>query len=421
MPWSRRGWIAGLVLVVIACVYLSAMLANGEALFSDRPRIAASQTPPAAGTRDLAAPSGTAPIAATLARAKRHFIDETIAVTGSLAPREEVVVGPEAGGLRIVEILADVGDHVEQGQVLARLDSSMLRTKLAQSNAAIARTEAMLAQVKTSIAEAQANELETAVALKRARTLDASGTTSAAQLLTRETEAKVAAAKSAAAEANLRVAEADNALAQSFRSEVKLEIARTDVEAPAAGVISYRSARLGAIASLTGEPLFRLIRNDDIEFDAEVPETLLPRIEPGQKVGVWLDGVNEPIAGRVRRVDPTVDKTNRLGRVPITLSRDPALRAGIFAHGNITVDRREAVTVPLSAVLFGKNGAYVELVTNNVVQMRSVRTGIKRGDCVEIVSGLAEGQEVVARAAAFLQDGDRITPVRNYASVTEGR
>jgi HlyD family secretion protein len=417
MPWSRGGWIAGLALVVIACVYVSAMIANGEALFSNH-QVAAIETPLPDANRDLNAPSGTAPIATTLARAKQHFINETLAVTGSLAPREEVVVGPEVDGLRIAEILVDVGDRVEQGQVLARLDSRMLQTQLAQNNATIARTEAMLAQVKMSIAEAQANEAESAIALKRTQTLDATGTTSAAQLLTRETEAKVAAAKSAAAEANLRIAEADYALAQALRSEVELKIAHTELKAPAAGTISRRSARLGAVASMTGEPLFRLIRNSEIEFDAEVPETVLPRIEPGQKVDVWLAGVGEAIDGRVRRVDPTVDNTSRLGRVPITLSPHPALRVGIFANGNITVGGRQAVTVPLSAVLFSKDGAYVELVTNNVVEIRSVKTGIKRGNSIEIVSGLTEGQEVVARAAAFLKAGDRITPVRNEARIT---
>lgn len=419
MPWSRRGWIAGLALVVIACVYVFAVIANGEAP-PKRPQVAAIETQLSDVSRYADQPSATVPIATTLARAERHFITETLAVTGTLAPREEVVVGPEVDGLRITEIFADVGDRVEQGQVLARLDSRMLQTQLEQNNATIARTEAMLAQVKTSIAEAQANEAESAVNLKRTQTLDATGTTSAAQLLTRQTEAKVAVAKSNAAEANLRIAEADNALARALRDEVELKIARTELKAPAAGTISHRSARLGAVVSMTGEPLFRLIRNSEIEFDAEVPETMLPRIEPGQKVEVWLAGVSEAMDGHVRLVDPTVDETSRLGRVPITLSPNPELRAGIFAHGNITVGGRQAVTVPLSAVLFGKDGAYVQLVTNNVVEMRSVETGIKRGDRIEIVNGLAAGQEVVARAAAFVKAGDRITPVRSDARITGG-
>jgi HlyD family secretion protein len=420
MLLSRRGWIAGLVFAVMVCVYVFAVIANGEALFWKHRQVEASETSLPDANRDMDAPLGTAPIATTLARAERHSITETLAVTGTLAAREEVVVGAEVDGLRIVEILADVGDRVEQGQVLARLDGGMLRTQLAQNTATITKAEATIAQVKTSIAETQAAEAEAVAVLKRTQTLGAGGTASPAQLLTRETEAKVAAAKSAAAEENLRIAKADYALAQAQRSEVELKIARTELKTPAAGTISRRAARLGAVAGMAGEPLFRLVRNGEIEFDAEVPETALPRIEPGQDVEVWLAGVSEAIGGHVRLVDPTVDKASRLGRVPITLARHPATRAGIFARGSITLGRRQAVTVPLSAVLFSKEGAHVQLVTNNIVEMRSVETGIQRGARIEIVNGLIEGQEVVARAAAFVKGGDRIMPVRNDARITGG-
>src|SRR5258708_2255095 len=135
--------------------------------------------------------------------------------------------------------------------------------------------------------------------------------------------------------------------------------------APAAGTIAHRAARLGAVVSLAGEPLFRLVRNSEIEFDAEVPETMLPQIVPGQNVEVWLAGVGEAIGGYVRLVDPTVDKMSRLRRVAVALSAHPGLRAGIFARGNITLGRGQAGTAPLSAVLFGKDGTYVQLATNN--------------------------------------------------------
>jgi HlyD family secretion protein len=365
-------------------------------------------------------PPGAAPIATTLARAERHSITETLAVTGSLVAREEIVVGAEVDGLPIVEILADVGDRVEKGQVLARLDSTMLRTQLAQNTSAIAMAEASIEQVKASIAEAKATEAQAMDALKRAQTLGATGTASPVQLLASETQAKVAAARANAAEENLRVATAGEAFAEAQRSEIELKIARTELKAPAAGTISHRAARLGAVAGAAGDPLFRLIRNGEIEFDAEVPETVLPQIVPGQNVELWVSGVSEAIGGHVRLVDPTVDKISRLGRVAVALPPHPAMRAGVFARGNITLGRRQAVTVPLSAVLFGRDGAYVQLATNNVVEIRNIETGFKGGGRVEIVSGLIEGQEVVARAAAFVRPGERIMPVRNDEKVTRG-
>jgi HlyD family secretion protein len=96
------------------------------------------------------------------------------------------------------------------------------------------------------------------------------------------------------------------------------------------------------------------------------------------------------------------------------------MKAGTFARGNITLGRRQAVTVPLSAVLFGKDGPYVQVSTNNVVEIVYVETGLKHGARVEIVNGLIEGQEVVARAAAFTRPGERIMPVRNDARAAGG-
>ena len=410
----RSAGIALLVLVVTVCVYIFAVIGL------ERPHIEAGATLLPDPRRETSPAAGAAPVATTLARAERHSITETLTVTGSLVAREETVVGAEVDGLRIVEILADVGDRVEQGQVLARLDGTMLRTQLAQNASMIAIAQASIAQMEASIAETQASETEAADALRRAQTLVTTGATSPVQLLARETQAKVATAKATAAEENLRMAKAEEAFAEAQRSEINLKIARTELKASTAGTISHRVARLGAVASTAGEPLFRLVRDSEIEFDAEVPETVLPQIVPGQNVEVWLSGVSEAISGYVRLVDPTVDKISRLGRVAVALSRHPALRVGVFARGNITLGRRQALTVPLSAILFRKDGAYVQLATNNVVELRNVETGFKRGARVEIVNGLIEGQEVVARAAAFVRPGERIMPVRNDARATGG-
>lgn len=413
-PSLRLAWIALAMLVVTVCIYLFAVIG------AERQQIEAVATQLPDPRRETDRRLGAAPIAMTLARAERHSITETVPVTGSLVAREEIVVGAEVDGLRIVEILADVGDRVEQGQVLARLDGNMLRIQLAQNTSTIAKAEASIGQVRASIAETQAAEAEAADALKRTQTLGATGATSPVQLLARETQAKVAAARATAAEENLRIAKAEEALAEAQRSEIDLKIARTELKAPTAGTILLRAARLGAVASMVGEPLFRLARNSEIEFDAEVPEMLLPQIVPGQNVEVWLSGVSETIGGYVRLVDPTVDKISRLGRVAVTLSHHPAMKAGTFGRGNITLGRRQAVTVPLSAVVFGKDGPYVQLATNNFVEIRNVEIGFKRGTRIEIVNGLIEGQEVVARAAAFARPGERIMPVRNDARAAGG-
>src|SRR3979409_2384228 len=136
--------------VVTLCVYSFAGIG------AQRRQIEAVATQLADPERDGGGPIRAAPVATTLARAERHSITETLAVTGSLAAREEIVVGAEVDGLRIIELRADGGDRVEQGQVLARLDGAMLRTQLAQNTSTIAKAEASIAQARASIAAAQA-------------------------------------------------------------------------------------------------------------------------------------------------------------------------------------------------------------------------------------------------------------------------
>src|SRR3979411_1121670 len=151
-PLLRLACIAPPLFVVTLCVYSFAGIG------AQRRQSEAVATQLADPIRDGGGPMGAAPVATTLARAERHSITETLAVTGSLAAREEIVVGAEGDGRLFVELLADFGDHVEQGQVLARLDGAMLRTQLAQNTSTIAKAEASIAQARASIAETQGAE-----------------------------------------------------------------------------------------------------------------------------------------------------------------------------------------------------------------------------------------------------------------------
>ncbi|MDR6290455.1 MULTISPECIES: efflux RND transporter periplasmic adaptor subunit [Inquilinus] len=396
MSRSRSRWFGLLLLAGVAC--LSVVAGGWRILASDR----------AVGDAGPATP----PPATTIARAEMHEVVETLAVTGTLAAREEVLVGAEVDGLRIVTIEADVGDRVAAGQVLARLDHAQLDAQLAQAEATIAKAEAAIQQARASIDEAEASAAQSQASLERAQTLRASGNTSAEQLLARQTEVKVATARITSAEETARSAAADKNLAEAQRDEIALRIARAEIKAPVAGVVSERQARIGAVVGVTSPPLFRMIRDGEVEFLAEVTETGMPRVMPGQAAELQLTGLDAPIRGTVRLVDPTVDATSRLGRVAITLPAEPGLRPGVFAQGMIEIGRRRTLTVPLSAVFFSADGAYVQAVDQAVVNRRPVEIGFVGDGRVEIRRGLAEGDTVVLRAGSFLRPGDRIAPVQ---------
>jgi HlyD family secretion protein len=122
-----------------------------------------------------AAPS-LAPAVTVVRAAERELVERAI-VTGTLVPREEVLVAPEVEGLRITEVLVEEGAVVKQGQVLARLSRDILDATLAQNTAALARAEAAIAQAQSQIVQAEAAQTEAAQALERARALMRSGNT----------------------------------------------------------------------------------------------------------------------------------------------------------------------------------------------------------------------------------------------------
>ncbi|MEE7450155.1 efflux transporter periplasmic adaptor subunit [Methylobacterium radiotolerans] len=345
--------------------------------------------------------------AVTVVPAESREIVERAVVTGTLVPRDEILVSPEVEGLRITELLVEEGDRVTKGQVLAKLSLEMIATQEASNAAAIARAEAAIVQARSQIVQAEAANVEARQSLERAQALAKTGNATAAVLEQRVSAAQGAEGRLAAAKGGLQSAQAD----LEAGAEIALRRARTDIRAPEAGIVNRRTARIGATATAAGEPLFRLIARGEIELEGEVPETSLARIQVGNPAALDLDDGRQ-LRGKVRRVYPEVDRATRLGKVRIRLGDDPALRIGAFARGSVEIARRTGVAVPVSSLLYAADGrASVLVVKDGRVEARPVTTGLSAEGFTELRSGVAAGESVVARAGSFLRDGDRVRPV----------
>ena len=364
----------------------------------------------AAETPVIPDPMAIAPAVTVAAAARREMVEQAV-VTGTLVPRDEILVAPEIEGTRITELLVEEGAEVARGQPLARLSLEMIVTQEAANAAGIAKAQAAILQARSQIVQAEAAQVEANLSLERARSLLRTGNATAATLEQRVSTAQGSEGRLAAARGGLQLAEADLATARAQGAEIALRRARTEIRAPEAGIVTRRTARVGATASATGEPMFRMIARGEIELEGEVPEVWMPRLHVGDPVR--LEGeAGRILKGRVRRIDPEIDRTTRLGRVRISLDPDPTLRIGAFARGKVEVARRTSVAVPLSAVLYAADGgASVFVVADARVEARSVVPGLSTDGLMEIRSGLAAGETVVARASSFLRDGDRVRAV----------
>lgn len=355
------------------------------------------------------APAMVIPRVTVAVAAQKDFV-ETVLATGSLVAREEILVGPEVEGLRVTEVLADEGMRVKKGDVLARLVADTLEAQVAQNDAALARATASIAQARSNIVQAEARLTEAQNAFERAKPLRAAGHMADATYDQREQAARTAEAQLAAARDALRFSEADKAQVEAQRREIEWRRSRTAVLAPADGIISRRMARIGAYAVGSGEAMFRIVANGEVELDAEIPETRIALVKVDQEARVEVSGVGT-VAGKVRIVSPEVDKATRLGRVRIYLGANPALRVGTFARGTINTAEGRGIAIPASAVLYTDDGAVVQLVKDNKVETRKVTLGLVAGKYVEVREGLREGDAVVARSGTFLRNGDAVQPV----------
>lgn len=365
----------------------------------------------AAETSAVPDPAAVAPAVTVVPAIQRELVEEAV-VTGTLVPRDEIMVSPEIEGFRITDLMVEEGARVEKGQVLARLSREMIETQEASNAAAIAKAEASIVQAQSQIVQSEAAEVEANLALERARALVKTGNATAVILEQRISTAQSNQGKLAAARGGLQLAQAELASAKAQAAEIAVKRARTEIRAPESGIVNRRTARIGATATAIGEPLFRLIARGEIELEGEVPETAMPRLKVGDPARLDLiEG--RTLAGRVRRIDPEIDRATRLGKVRISLAPDPALRIGAFARGRVEVARRTGVTVPLSAVLYRADGsANVLIARDGKVEARRIVPGLSAAGYLEVRSGIAADEAVVARASSFLRDGDRVRAVQ---------
>lgn len=318
-----------------------------------------------------------------------------LSANGSVAAWQEAIIGTELNGVRLLELLAQVGDTVKRGQVLAKFSSDLLSTELAQQNATLAEAEA-------SFAEAQSNA-------RRAMQLKESGAISIQQITQYATVRNTAVARVSAAKAGVQAA------------QLRLQQAR--VLAPDDGIISARSATVGMVGQ-SGQELFRLIRQGRLEWRAEVSADDSARISIAQATEVFaVDGA--VYQGKVRMVAPTVDPQTRKSIIYVDLlpqeKNQPklpkelkALRPGMFAKGEFLLGESTALSVPASALVMRDGYASIFVLSeNNQVRQLRVTTGRSRQDRIEVIGApdLSGNLKVIDSGAAFLADGDLVRVV----------
>jgi HlyD family secretion protein len=292
----------------------------------------------------------------------------------------------------------------------------MLDTQLAQMRASRAQAEASVAQMKAQIGDAEVGVKQAQEGLDRAEALKKKGVAAQAQLDNAENAAASARAKLDSAIKGQAATSAQLAVIDAQIDGMLVQIGKTEVKAPADGLVLARGATVGQIVSPSSGPLFRIAIDGDFELEANVAESALPRLAVGMKAFVTIPGAEGAAEGSIRRISPEIDARTRLGPIRIALPKDAPARAGGFAKASIEMVRRQGIAVPVSAVLYRGEQPLLQVVEAGTVRTAEVELGARAGGIVEILTGVSEGAEIVARAGTFVADGDKVTPVRGDAT-----
>lgn len=319
--------------------------------------------------------------AVTVVMVEPHAFSPLIEINGQARPQRDLQVTAPASGVRILELLVDEGDEVREGQPMARLDTAV--------------SQAQIRAAEASVAEARSAAVRARGEYERAESIRDSGALSTEAIEQRHAAAIAADARLAAAQAQL--------------AEVNARLGGGFVRAPASGLVIDRSAQIGR--NVDGQVLFRIAAGDLLEVAAEVAESDILTLKEGQPATFKLvDGTQ--VAGTLRRLPASIDPQTRTGEALFSLPRGTRVRAGMFLRGEAQLDRREALAIPQSSVMYESGEPYVYVIGDEDRVIKAPLTlGVRDDDWVEVVSGAPAGARVVGAGAAFLQNGDRVRPL----------
>lgn len=326
--------------------------------------------------------SATPALTVTLTQAQQTLLPLKISANGNIAAWQEAIIGSEASGLRLTQVLVNVGDIVKKGQLLATFSAESI--------------EAELNQAKASLMEAEAQGREAINNSDRARTLQNTGAMSNQQIDQYTTASDVAKARIEVAKANI--------------TTQQIRLKNTQIYAPDSGVISSRSATVGAVLG-AGSELFKLIRQSRLEWRAEVVSADLTKIKAGMQANV-IAADGSSFKGKVRMVSPTVDMQSRNTLIYVDLPANSTAKAGMFAKGEFILGQSSTLALPQQVLVLRDGFTYVFTVKNEngkkIAKQIKVQTGRRIGNLVEIISGVTANQQLVATGGAFLSDNDLV-------------
>ncbi len=368
--------------------------------------------------------SQPAVMSVTVAPVQSTSVVRMLNVTGTVAARDLLPVLPQTTGLQIRQILAEEGNVVKKGQVMAVLDNSVLKAQLDEAKADMESAQAVVWQKQAALAQARATVAEAQATLQRYQNLGNQGAISRQELDTRTTTATTAQENVRVAQADISSAQADVRSNRARVQQLQTQLEQTLIRAPASGLVAEEIAEVGDITNGM-QKLFSIIQDGLLELSAEVPAIQLPQVRINAPAQITSDA--DPrihLQGKVREIAELVNVQSRQAEVRINLQETTLLRPGMFVRAAIMTTSASGITVPAKAVLPQPDGSAIVflLAAEDKVKAQTVEVGEVQGSSsMEIKNGLKQGDHVVVAGAGYLKDGDRVQVIASQKSKVKNK
>lgn len=303
-------------------------------------------------------------------------------ISGSLEAKKQADLRAEVSAI-VVQVLKDNGDKVQAGDLLVRLDDTIYRQALLSSQEA-----ERAAQQSFDQAERQFNRL---------KALSSSGAVS--------TQARED------AELRRNAAQSELAAARTRLAQDNLQLARTQVRAPFAGVIGNRVASNGDTAQV-GKALLKVIDPSSIRFEGFVPSEQIQNVKVGQAVNFYVNGSRDQMhEGKVERINPVADVNTRQVGVQVSLKDTKNLTVGLFAEGRVQSLTQQSLTIPETSLIQQGDHAFIWRVQQGKLNKVEIELGardIQSGDYA-VNAGLSEGDTILRHPRGILVEGAMVS------------
>lgn len=350
---------------------------------------------------------------------KASSIEDSYEAVGAVQARNSTVVSSKVVGT-ITSMRVREGDRVRAGQVLIEVENRDARAQVDKAQAGLREAQTSTEELDRNIraaeagkAAAEANRRLAQSTLKRYQGLRERKSISEQEFDEVQARAQVADAEVDRADKMMQVLEARRKMVEARIDQAKADVSGAQVYAgyaritsPIDGVVTAKNADVGTLAA-PGAPLLTIENASSFRLEAAVEESRIREIKLNAPAKTIIDALGtEELPGRVVEIVPAANANSRTYTVKIDLPNRPGMRSGMFGKARFAGGQREAILIPAAAIVQrGQLTGVYALDAKGIARLRLITLGKKFGDRIEALSGLTQGDRIVADSAKIEREG----------------